>query len=298
MMSKILPVLILVCGSYFFAAAQLPKSNVYLFDLRQVSDSTFEFSKPRYLTHFNSRGYNNQPAFFSNNELYLSLQMPYESQPDLYLFDLDKKTKTKVTETVEGEFSPSRMPDYYNFSAIRQEFQGRDTLLRLWQFPIDRLSNGKPVFKYLTGIGYYNWINGSEVAVFIVDNPSYLAIADTRTDDVYPIATNVGRCFQKLSNGSLVYVQKSDSGTWLLMEKNLYNRARQPTKITTTLTGSEDFVVLPDGTFLMGKGSRLYKFNRFSDEEWVEVADFRYYDIRNISRLALSPDYKLAVVAE
>ncbi len=281
------------------AEAQLPKSNIYLFEVQQVSDSAYNFNNAKWLTYFNERGYNNQPAFFSPTQLYISVQTPADSQTDLYMLDLDKKTKVKVTETAEGEFSPQRMLDYYSFSAIRQEYTGRDTLLRLWQFPIDRLSNGHPVFKYLTNVGYYHWINGSEVAVFVVENPNYLAIANTRTDDVTPVATNVGRCFSRLPNGNLVYVQKGEfSDNWYLMEKNLYHSSQQPRTIIKTLKGCEDFAMFPDGTFVMGRGSKLFKFNQFIDEDWVEIADLRYYDIRNISRLAISPDYKIAIVAD
>lgn len=279
--------------------AQLPKSNIYLFEVKQVSDSAYNFNNAKWLTYFNESGYNNQPAFFSPTQLYISVQTPKDSQTDLYMLDLSTNTKVKVTETPEGEFSAQRMLDYYSFSAIRQEYTGRDTLLRLWQFPIDRLSKGQPVFKYLTNVGYYYWLNGTEVAVCIVDNPNYLAIANTRTDEVTPLATNVGRCFQKLPNGNLVYVQKGEySDNWYLLEKNLYHPEQQPRTIIETLKGCEDFALFPDGTFVMGRGSKLFKFNQFTDEDWVEIADLRYYDIRNISRLAISPDFKIAIVAD
>lgn len=277
--------------------AQPQRSNIYLFSL-QVSDTSMKVSKPRFLTHFNDNGYNNQPAFFSNNELYISAQTAYDNQTDLYMLDLEKKTKGKVTSTAESEFSPQRMPDFYNFSAIRQEINGRDTLLRLWQFPIDRLTNGKPVFKYLQGIGYYHWLNGYQVAVFMVDRTNYLGIADTRTDKVEPIATNPGRCFVKLPNGNLAYVQKSDFMNWRIMEKNLYRSNMEAVAVIQTRPGSEDFAVLPDGTFLMGQGSKLYKFNKFKDKDWVEIADLRFYNINNITRLAVSNDYKLALVTD
>lgn len=279
--------------------AQLPKSNIYLFDINQVSDSIYNFDNARWLTFFNERGYNNQPSFFSPQQLYITVQMPNEGQTELYLLDLLKQTKVKVTETMESEFTAQRMPDYYSFSSIRQEMNGQDTLLRLWQYPIDRLDNGHPVFKYITNVGYYSWLNGTEVALYITESPAYLAIANTRTDDLRPIATNVGRCFTKLPNGNLLYVQKDEyDDEWYLMEKNLYRKTMQPKAIVKTLKGSEDFALLPDGTFIMGRGSKLYKYNRFVDEDWIEIADLSYYDIRNISRLAVSPDSKIAVVAD
>lgn len=285
--------------SAFTAFAQLPQSNIYLFNMRQVSDSLFEFSEPKYLTEFNANGYNNQPSFFTNDELYISAQMPSMQQPELYLLNLKDKTKLRVTETQEGEFSPIRMPDFYNFSAIRQEYINRDTVIRLWQFPLDRLTNGKPVFKYLQGIGYYCWINSKEVAVFVIDNPSYLALANVDTDDLIPLASDVGRCIKKLPNGNLSFIQRNEAGLWQIMELSLYRRGNyQPQPIITALPGTEDFAVLPDGTYLMGKGSKLYKFNRFRDEDWIEIADMRYYNITNISRLAVSPDMKIAIVAD
>ena len=298
-MSRKAFLLCLSMGYLTLAAAQnLPQSNIYLFDVKRVTDTSYTFTQPRYLTFFNPNGYNNQPTFISNNELYISSQSPIDKQPDLYALDLDKRTKTRVTNTPDGEFSPARTPSYYEFSAVRQEVHGRDTILRLWQFPVDRLTNGKPVFKYLTGIGYYSWLSAYQVAVFIVDNPSYLALADTRTDQVTPIANNPGRCFQKLPNGNLAFVQKNPGNNWVLMEKNLYRPDAAPTRIIETLPGAEDFIVLSDGTFLMGKGSKVFKFNRFTDQFWIEVADLRYYQIRNITRMALSQDMKIAVVAE
>lgn len=295
-MWKNLLCLFLILGYFNSIWAQLPNSNIYLFDLT-VADTSLELTQPRFLTYFNQTGYNNQPAFFTEDELYITVQMPYEQQTDIYMLDLINKTKRKVTATVEGEFSPKRTPDFFSFSAIRQEFRGRDTIQRLWQFPIDRKNNGKPVFKYTDKIGYYHWLSNSLVAVFIVDSPNYLAIANTGTDQLTPIVNNPGRCFTRTPNGELAYVQKNSPSNWMIKTKNLYRNA--PAKdIINTLPGSEDFVILDDGTYVMGNGSKLYKYNPAVDQEWVEFADLRFYEITNISRLAVSEDMKLAIVAD
>lgn len=288
---------------FFFLAAGLnavtaQRSNVYLFNLKQVTDSVFQFNDPQYLTNFNRSGYNNHPAFFGNNELVLSVKLPDMSEPDLYLFDLEKRTKTRMTSTREGEYSPFRMPNFYDFSAVRQEINGKDTVLRLWQFPVDRLTNGKPVFKYLTGIGYYQWMNSSQVAIHKNGSPNSLVIADTRTDQTVKVADNIGRCIRTLSNGNLVYVQKDNDKPWQLMEYNLYTKSHTP--VSELPWNSQDFAILPDGTILMAQGSRIYKYNRYRDKDrgWIEIGDMRFYSIGNISRLAVSTDWKLAVVAD
>lgn len=295
-MWKNLVCLLIGLGYFTTATAQLPNSNIYLFDLI-VADTSLKLTQPRFLTYFNQNGYNNQPAFFSEDELYITVQMPYENQTDIFMLDLINNTKTKVTATVEGEFSPNRTPDFFSFSAIRQEFRGLDTIQRLWQFPIDKKNNGKPIFKYTEKIGYYHWLSSSLVAVFIVDDPNYLAIANTGTDKLTPITSDPGRCFKRTPNGELAYVQKRTPSSWSIVTKNLY-RNTPATEIIDTLPGSEDFEILPDGTYLMGNGSKLYKFHPSLDEEWVEIADLRFYEITNISRLAVSDDMKLALVAD
>lgn len=295
-MTRKLLSLLVACFISTSIFAQLPPANIYLFEFRQVSDSIFEFTKPRYLTEFNPNGYNNHPAFFNSDELYISSQLPSETQPDLYVLNLKKKTKTRVTNTAEGEYSPFRMPDYYNFSAVRMEINGMDTTLRLWQFPMDRLSNGRPVFKYIQDIGYYYWLTSFEVALFKVDNPNTLSIADVRTDNINTLATNVGRCIRALPNGNLVYIQKSKYEPWKLVQYSRYNR--QHTPMIEVLSGVEDFAVLNNGAILMGKGSKLFKYHPRKDKEWIEVVDLSYYDIRKITRLAISPDNKVAIVSE
>lgn len=60
----------------------------------------------------------------------------------------------------------------------------------------------------------------------------------------------------------------------------------------------EDFVVLFDGIYLMGKGSKLYKFNCFCDEDWIEIVDMCYYNIINIFCLVVSLDMKIVIVVD
>ncbi|MCB9287267.1 MAG: hypothetical protein H6560_08095 [Lewinellaceae bacterium] len=280
------------------AMAQLPRTNIYLFDLTQGDDGGLAFTRPRFLTEFNRNGYNGDPSFFSNTELYISVKRPGETQTDLFRLDLERNAKQRVTETPESEFAPERMPEYYTFSAIRVEQQGRDSVYRLWEFPINQLVDGKPIFKYLNGIKAYFWLNSQEIVVYKEEDPSTLSIVNTSNDKISTIATNVGHVFTRLPNGNLAYVQKSRYDDWKIMEKNLYRRNEPARTLIETLPGAEHFSVLPDGTMLMGKGSKLYKYNKFIDDTWTEAVDLRFYEIRNIYDLVVSPDFKLAIVAD
>ncbi|TXB61548.1 hypothetical protein [Phaeodactylibacter luteus] len=275
-----------------------PKSNIYLFKVEQEGDGSLSFAQPRYLTAFNPEGYNNNPSFFSNTELYISVREPGSTQADLYKLDLEHHTRLQVTATPESEIAPERMPEYYTFSAVRAERNGQEEALKLWQFPVDQLTNGKPVFKYLTGISDYLWLSSQEIAIYKEDNPSALSIVNTNDDKMETLATNVGPCLQRLPNGNLVYVQKSRYDDWKIMEKNLFRRKEPARTIIETLPNADHFAVLPDGSLLMAKGSKIYRFNKFTDDNWKEVADLRFYEIRNISRLVVSTDFQIAVVAD
>ena len=289
--------LLLALAVCFGAPAYAQKSNIYLFEIAQEGGN-IKLSKPRYLTGFNAQGYNSDPSFFSPNELYITVRQPQATQTDIYKLDLQTRSKTQVTATTESEYTPARMPEYYNFSALRQEREGRDSVLRLWQFPVDQLTNGKPIFKYLTGIKNYLWLNSQEIIVYKEGDPSTLSFVNTNNDQITTIATGIGRYFTRLPNGNLAYVQKSRYDDWKIMEKNLYRRQELPRTIIETLPSSDCFTVLPDGTYLMAKGSKLYKYSRVTDSNWKEVADLRFYEIRNISQLQISPDFKLAIVAD
>ena len=81
-------------------------------------------------------------------------------------------------------------------------------------------------------------------------------------------------------------MHKVTPDTWYIKSYNVEDRIAKV--ITKTRPGSEDFVVLPDGTFLMAEKSKLYSIKPDTDEFWKEVADVSSYGINNVSRLAVS----------
>ncbi len=274
-------------------AQDIPTTNIYLFELEQESDSVFLFKSPKYLTDFNKDGYNNQPCFIRENELLISVRKAGEEQNDIYSLNLEKGTKLQITKTVESEYSPTLMPDLYNFSSIRVEADENGTQ-RLWQFPISRQNDGKPVFEYLIDIGYHQWLDKYRVVLFIVDEPNYMVIADVREGSTEQLATNIGRSLKIMNNGNLAYIHKPTDSVWYIKELN--SRTLRSEIIVETLPGSEDFTIMADGTFLMGRGTKLFKFHPEKNENWIEIGDFRDYNISSITRLEVSKGGKLALV--
>lgn len=278
--------------------AQAPNTQLYVFDL-QVTDTAVSLSRPQYLSGFNADGYNNQPYWIGDNSLYATVQLPDDEQPDVYRFDLAARTRKRMTATEAGEYSPkTQVAGGDRFTAVRQEFIGADTVLRLWDFPADLSDNGRPVFTTTSNIGYYEWLNASQLALFLVGSPNRLVIS-AAGDGATPqeLATNTGRTFARLSNGNLVFVDKS-TPTWQLVERNLYRTDEGNRSIAAMLDGSEDFVILRDGSFLSGRGSKLYRLQPQASGEWTLVADLSHYDMQNITRMSVNRNGRLALVSE
>jgi len=291
MMKRPLLLICFIATAFQWAfAQQLPNTNLYVFDLEVQSDSNIVLTNPNFLSNFNPTGYNNQPHFISDDLLYLTVQYPMDTtQTDIYALDLSRRTKARITATSESEYSPTLMPlvnieDVASFSTIRVENdQARSQ--RLWQFPLDHSTNGRPVMPSLTTVGYHCWLNSREVALFLVGDPHQLVLADVSREDVTNITGNIGRCIQRMPGGRLAFIQKLSAKSWLIKE--------------IALQGSEDFVVLTDGTFIAGQGSRLYKFNKSIDFSWVQIADLSRYNITEITRMTVNlSENKIAIISK
>jgi hypothetical protein len=281
------------------AAAQSPgKSSIVLFSLSKTADSTWRADAPRFLTAFNLKGYNNQPSFFDNNQLWLTAQLyPDTSQTDILALDLLLKTQTRVTATAAtAEYSPTLMPGGKRFSAVRVEEDGNQ---RLWSFPMDRSDDGRPEFPRIYNVGYHCWVRDTLAALFIVGEngqPHSLFSVGIKGQKPLRIAGNIGRCLVKRPDGKLLFVQKPTEQTWFL---KTWDPATNAQDIVLKMpAGTEDFALLPDGTVFCGQGAKLLQFNPRRDSDWREIADLGRYGINKVSRLAASKDGKLAVVVQ
>jgi len=279
-------------------AQRLPHHDVLLFSLTQKTDSVWQLGAARFLTVFNTKGYNNQPAFFSNSEIYLTAQTTDDTtQTDIWSLDLGSLTRTRVTATDQtSEYSPAIMPGGKRWSAVRVEEDGSQ---RLWSFPLDRSDNGRVEFPRLLNVGYHCWLRDTLAAFFIVGEnnaPHILQLVGTKAQRPQRIASNIGRCLLKTPGGLLAFVQKATEQTWFL---KTYDLKKQAADIVLKMpAGSEDFALLPDGAYLTGIGPKLFQYHPRRDVDWREVADLSKYGVKTITRLAASKDGKLAVVVQ
>lgn len=284
---------------FFKAEAQsLPTTNIFCFDMDKFGEQ-YEFKNPKFLTGFNPTGYNNQPQWVNNNELYLSVMTPRDTfQTDIYSLSFLNNVLTRVTATSESEYSPTLTPDRKHFSCVRVDV-GRLPAQRLWIYPTDRTDAGRDLLPLHQSIGYHTWLTDKKVALFILDGSSnYLKIVNVDDQSSIQLMSGIGRSFGKLPDGKLAFIQKATAQTWYI--KSLDPISYSTDIVIQTLPGSEDFVILPDGTILMGTGSKLYSYKlRDPLKEWREVMDFAKYGIYNIKRMSINRDQnRIALVTD
>jgi hypothetical protein len=287
--------LFLLSFSSFSVAQKLPAYHLFLFDVLQGEDK-YSLGKAQWLNQFNPNGYNNQPYFMSDDELYVTVQMPWDTtQTDIYALNLSKLTFEPVTNTPESEYSAKRIPNSNEFSVVRVDADTAKTQ-RLWRYPISRNGKGKEVLKYYQSVGYYHWCSPESVLMFMVGKPSnYMQLTKLGSENTTRFPYEPGRCF--LANGNQVsYVEKTNEDDWLLKKINPETLSSEI--IIPTLNHSEDFALMPDGTYLMGKGSGLYQFRPKKDADWVQIAELKGYGIKKIERLVVNNIGKLVMVTK
>lgn len=288
---------LIICLSAGVQAQRLAHHDVMLLNM-SVNEGKWKIGEASYLTSFNPEGYNNQPKFFSGSELWLTVQRADDTtQTDIYSLNLADKTFAAITRTSRtAEYSPTPMPGGKRFSAIRVEEDGNQ---RLWSFPINAEDNGRPEFETVYDVGYHCWLNDTSAALFIVGHesePHKLITAGTNRQKSRKIAINPGRCLQMTKDGQLAFVQKASDEIWYLKQWSPDTDKQEI--IVKMPSDSEDFAILPDGSFIAGQGSMLYTYSPGRDTDWKEAGNLAHYGVKKITRVAVSPGGRAAVVVE
>jgi hypothetical protein len=269
------------------AASQGSSStDIYLYKLSR----RLPFGR-RLINITNRPGYDNQPSWDGSAVLYT---VGDAGQTDIYRYK--DGSRTQYTATPESEYSAALTPDYVSVSVIRVE---KDSTQRLWQFPKDGRAPSV-ILKDIKPVGYYAWLDSTQLALFVLGNPNTLQIADTRTGIGHVVTTNIGRSLQRVPGGTRASYLHRAGTKWVLETVDPMARGSGFAIDTVVeMPDSADFVAWRSPTELYtAAGSRILRM-RLPDRRWLAVVDLADQGIRRISRLALSPDgATLAFVAD
>ncbi|HEV8234402.1 MAG TPA: hypothetical protein VGP84_07375, partial [Gemmatimonadaceae bacterium] len=166
-------ILVVVSGASLLAQATPPSTDIFLAPVR-IDRGQLVVGTPVNVT--NRPGYDNQPSFTPDSRALLFTSVRADAQADIYRYELQTKSITRVTTTPESEYSATIFGDGSRFSVIRVE---ADSTQRLWSFRLDG-TDPRLVFAGFKPVGYHAWVDSTTVAMFLLGRPNALVLADTR----------------------------------------------------------------------------------------------------------------------
>jgi hypothetical protein len=269
-----------------------PATDIYVADLR-IADRKISVGTPVNVT--NRPGYDNQPFFLPSGRAFFYTAIHDDGQADIYRYDLDRRTSTRLTTTSESEYSPTPLPKGNGFSVVRVE---ADSTQRLWAFDADG-THPRLVLDSIKPVGYHAWADDHTLVLFVLGTPSTLQIADAQAPGRpgAVIARDIGRSLQRVPGKTAVSFVQRDSvaGNWL---EEVDARSRQVTELVKAPQGADFYVWTRDGIVLTASGTTLYQWDSRRGGEWQTVADLSAAGLTNLTRLAISSKGdRLAIVA-
>lgn len=273
----------------FFSFAQ-ENTEIFIFDIAPAYEG-LELLNGRNIS--NNEGYDNQPSFISNESLVFAGNN--EGQTDISEFNLTSNLQKWINSKTEGgEYSPQKFPSKSDMAAVRLDTDG---LQRLYKYDT-KTGESTELIKDLQ-VAYFAFYNDKKMLATVLNSDKLdLVMIDLASKSADTIFYNAGRSIQKVPyTNAMSYSLVNDEGNLdlYLLDMNSY----ESFFVTELPIGIQDYVWINDTQILVGSGSRLYMFDTLGGTEWNRVAAIEDYGIKNISRMAVSPDgKKLALVAE
>lgn len=288
--SRLLAVCVLLAAVNQQVSAQsLPQTDVWLASMHKQLPGVAVKINP-------TTGYNNQPHFSADGSViyYTREGTTHEgvAQTDIAAFSIAAMTTRMVAETTESEYSPTPIPARNAISVIQVEPDQRQ---RLWAIDIDT-GEMELLLPDVEPVGYHDWLNEHEVAVFVLGDSFTLHIASPRTSGSKRVADNIGRSIRRHPHtGEILFVDKNPE-PWQIAAYNPANNHIRP--VMPLFPEGEDFTIDAHGNYWTGNGSRLYR-RVAGDKRWELMADYAAQGVGRISRLAINPaNDKIAFVGD
>jgi hypothetical protein len=271
-------------------AGQWPATDLYVFDLEQEPKG-WTLRRPVLLSAGGEGRYHNQPWFAGESLLLISSDAAEPGRTDIWALDLDKKERRRISTGPASWFSPRYRPGSGGLTAISLE---PDTRQFLQHCPENDPHRCAPLLPAQDRAGYYAWHDATSLALFMVGEPHELHWHDLEKGKAHRICLDPGRQFVFDETGCLHYLQKVTPESWYL---KIYDpRDGHSKMVTRALDGSEDFCLLPDGSYLMTSKSNIWHFHPEHHLFWQPLADLSVFGLHQLTRIAHFQGKRLAIV--
>ena len=266
-------------------------SQIYTFDISPAYEG-LELLNIQNVS--SNEGYNNQPSFQTDDFILYSSNN--EGQNDIAKFHVTYRVWEWLnTPTKNGsEFSPQTFPSSNDVAAVRLD---KDGLQRLYKYD-SQSGNSTEIIPELQ-VAYFAFYTEKEMLATVLNGEKMdLGLIDLKNKSVDTLFRNAGRSLQKIpKTNSMSYSLVNEEGNLDLYLLDM--DSKESFFITEMPIGIQDCVWLNDTQILIGSGNKLYMYDTLGEPEWNRVASLEEFGIKNITRMAISPNgKKLALVGE
>jgi len=268
-----------------------PNTEIYLMD---ISFSETEFTISNFRNISNNEGYDSQPSFADNNTLLYS--RTHQGQTDIARYVISENNYYWINHsTTGGEYSPQSFPKSKNVAAVRLDTTG---LQRLYLYDFKTMESTLLIEDLQ--VAYYSFFDKKTILSSVLSgNNLDLVISNLSKKTNDTLIENVGRSIHKVPNSKeeMSYTSVNEDGNMDIFQLDM--KSLESFFVAELPTGIQDHIWLDDSKLLIGSRNKLFMLDLFGNGDWKLVTDLSEFNIKNITRLALSPNGKtLAIVAE
>jgi len=264
-------------------------TEVYLYNL---SNDNGNYAITSGINISNNPGYDSQPHFYSSKSIVFSSTR--DKLTDIAKYNMNTGEIKFLNDTPNGgEYSPQRIPNSKDISAVRLD---NDGLQRFYKYN-SKTGKSTELIADLK-VAYPMWYKkNTAINVVIVGKDLDLILSELKSKRNRTIQKKVGRSVHKIPNTRFVsYISKAKEDWEIRM---LNPKTGETSSIINSIGNKEDVCWLPDGTLLLAINNTLMKFNPATDKTWSVFHTFSAKNHKNISRIIVNEKgTKLALVSE
>ncbi|NNE98141.1 MAG: hypothetical protein HKN25_03885 [Pyrinomonadaceae bacterium] len=269
--------------------AQGSNSEIFLFDIEK-KESDFAFLNGENIT--NNKSYDNQPSFSLDGKSILFTSGRNSGNFDIFEYSIADKNISELISSENGEYTAKE----FDKNTVMFVREGKnDQGMGVWKFD-RRTRKSMPALKNKEPIAYYAFNRKGDALVWI--RYAFMMHWVNPESSINRFVANYAQpSVPHLIPGTdkFSFMQRHPDDSLWIKEFDPATRAVRP--IVPAKDGEKDYAWMPDGSLLIGSGSKLFSFNGKTDKSWKEAADLKVSGIKDITRMAVSPDGKnLALV--
>jgi hypothetical protein len=266
-----------------------PATEVYLLNIKKDGASFSIDPNTKPINISNNEGYDNQPSFIEKLNAVAYVSSRNKKPTDVFLYHLATAKTKQFTNNSQAEYSPKSTPDG-NFISVVKDVDQNLTLISLDGLVTEKLYTSKD------SIGYYCWLNQSEIAAFTLSKPKVtLKLINIKNKTEKQLTDSIGRSLYKYRDG-IVICQKLKKASYV----SFIDKKGAISQLIELPKNTEDFYLTNDGwLFSSNESSIIYCNITSKNKNWNELANLAAMGISKIFRLAVNQDKnKLVFVSE